>query len=263
MVFSNTTFTSPKESNIYSPLNPISKNENKFLKSIHFIGEIGAFVYYTEEENNNPLISLYECNSNNELIIYNSFGNISIDKFSFSNSFMLNDLVKLNDNQICFVSISNNKMFLYIVVFNLYNNYNNMNIRYYSIAMWNDYRQIFLFEIKSSLYNNFLSIVYSHCPQLDCNNNNHKHYSSLIIFNYPNSTDNNLDIIPELFNYNKNIENDFSFNFERNISIENNIFGFVFKGTKIMNIPTNIHLTNITNGNILSESSVFKDENVS
>ena len=31
MVFSNTTFTTPKETNIYSPLNPILDNENKCL----------------------------------------------------------------------------------------------------------------------------------------------------------------------------------------------------------------------------------------
>ena len=94
--------------------------------------------------------------------------------------------------------------------------------------------------------------------------NDDEHYSSLIIFNYPNSTDISLDIIPELFNNNNNLENDFSFNFGRNISIENNIFGFIFKGTRIMKIPDNIHLTNITNRDILeSESIVLKDENVS
>ena len=90
------------------------------------------------------------------------------------------------------------------------------------------------------------------------------HYASLIIFNYPNSNDNSLDIIPELFNNNKNIENDFSFNFEGKSSIENNLFGFVFKGTRIMNIPNNINLTNVTNKVILeSESIVLEDENVS
>ena len=139
-----------------------------------------------------------------------------------------------------------------------------MNIRYYSIAMWNDYNHIFFKEIKLSLYKNFLSIAYSHCSQLDCSSNDHIHYDSLIIFNYPNSTDNSLDIIPELFNNNKHIENDFSFNFKGKINIENNLFGVIFKGTRIMNIPNNINLTNITNRDILkSESIVLKDENVS
>ena len=243
---------------------PYSLND-KFLKAIHFIGEIGVFAFYTEEIDNFPFISFYKCNSNNELIIYNSFGNILIDKVNLNNNFMLNDLVKLNENQICFVSSSTDKLYLYIVVFSLYNDYSKMNIRYYSIAMWNDYKHIFFKEIKSSLYKNFLSIAYSHCPQLNCTSDEFDtHYASLIIFNYPNSTDNSLDIIPELFNNNKNIENDFSFNFKGKITIENNIFGFVFKGTRIMKIPDNIHLTNITNRDILeSESIVLEDENVS
>ena len=79
---------------------------------------------------------------------------------------MLNDLVKLNENQIYFVSTSSDKLYLYIIVFSLYNNDSEMNIRYYSISMWNDYGHIFFREIKSSFYKNFLSIACSHCPQL-------------------------------------------------------------------------------------------------
>ena len=48
------------------------------------------------------------------------------------------------------------------------------------------------------------------------------------------------------------------------INIENNLFGYVYKGTKIMNIPTSLYLRNIINGNILiNESIVLKNENVS
>ena len=263
LVFQDTNLSSYKTNSIYTPNSAISNNKQKFLKTIHLKEEIGVFVFYTEEKDNFPYISLYECNSNNELIIYNSFENIIIDKVNLNNNFMLNDLIKLNENKICLISPSNDKLSLYVVVFSLYDNYSKMNIRYYSIAMWNDYNQKIMDDIKISLYKNFLSIAYSHC-QLDCNWYSPTHNASLIIFNYPNSTDNSLDIIPELFNNNKNIENDFSFNFKGKIIIENNLFGFVFKGTRIMKIPSNINLTNITNRDILkSESIVLKDENVS
>ena len=138
-----------------------------------------------------------------------------------------------------------------------------MNIRYYEIKMWEKYKHKIYLNIKAALYNTFISVTYSHCPQIECNSDK-THYSSLIIFNYPNSTDNSLNIIPELYNSNKNIENDFSFNFEGKINIENNLFGYVYKGTKIMNIPTGLYLRNITNGNnLINESIILKDENVS
>ena len=74
---------------------------------------------------------------------------------------MLNDLIKLNKKQICLISSSNDNLYLYIVVFSLYDNYSKMNIRYHSTATRNDYNYIFFKEIKSSLCNNFLSIAYS------------------------------------------------------------------------------------------------------
>ena len=125
--------------------------KKKFLKTIHLKEEIGVFVFYTEEKNNFPFISLYECNSTNELIIYNSFENIIIDKVNLNNNCMLNDLIKLNEKQICLISSSSDQLYLYIVAFSLYNNYSKMNIRYYSIAMWNDYNQTIFKEIKISL----------------------------------------------------------------------------------------------------------------
>ena len=86
----------------------------------------------------------------------------------------------------------------------------------------------------------------------------------MIIFNYPNSTNNNLDLIPLLYSSDKKIENDFSFNFEGKLTIENNLFGFVYKGTRIMKIPEGIYLTNTTNKAVISEKSIIlKDENVS
>ena len=56
----------------------------------------------------------------------------------------------------------------------------------------------------------------------------------------------------------------FSFNFEGKIEIKNNIFGLVFKGTRIMKIPSGIFLTNSTNSEILeNEPFILKNENVS
>jgi len=137
-----------------------------------------------------------------------------------------------------------------------------MYIRYYEINMWEKHQHKIYLNIKAALYNNFISVIYNHCSQTECNKNIHN--SSLIIFNYPNSTDNSLNIIQELYNSNKNILNNFYFNFEGKINIENNLFNYVYKGTKILNIPTGLYLRNTKNGNNLkNESILLKDENVS
>ena len=177
---------------------------------------------------------------------------------------MLNDIIKLNDYQICYFSTSTDKKSFKLVLFTLYKNDTLMNLRYYEIEMWSTYTTKIYYELKSALYKNFISLAFSSCPQELCHSSSHLHYSSLIIFSYPNSTDISLDIIPLLYGTNKKINNDFSFNFERSITIENNLFGFVFKGTRIMNYPEGLNLTNISNQNFIEiESIILENENVS
>ena len=73
-----------------------------------------------------------------------------------------------------------------------------------------------------------------------------------------------MDIIPILYNTNKNIENDFSFNFEGKLIVDNNLFGLVYKGIKIIRIPNDIYLINTENKKIiLNDSIILKNENVS
>ena len=69
-----------------------------------------------------------------------------------------------------------------------------------------------------------------------------------------------------LYTSNKKIENDFSFNFnlEGTFTIENNLFGLVYKGIRIMKYYTGLFFTNTTTKNkIETEKVVLKDEKVS
>ena len=82
------------------------------------------------------------------------------------------------------------------------------------------------------------------------------------LYNYPNNTDNNYNIIPQLYEVNKNIENDFCINFEGTLEIENNLFGYVYKGVQIMDFPNNIYLKK--NDIIIEKNSLLlKDECIS
>ena len=95
----------------------------------------------------------------------------------------------------------------------------------------------------------------SHCFQEICEQDEtgKGYFSSLIFFIYINSTDQNFDIINYIYKDNKNIEKDIIINFENNITIQNNIFGYIFKGTKIISYSNKINITNYGNNTINNE----------
>ena len=235
-----------------------------FFKGIHLKKEIGFFIYF-KPNINYPTISIFQLDDDKSLTPFSNFERITVDKSTFDYDDTRNDIIKLNDFQICFISCSIDKIYFKFVIFTLYKNDTLMNIRYYQIEIWTNYNMKIFCDIRGGLYKNFISLGFSCCPNLDCSNPfTDFHYASLIIFSYPNSSDNSLDIIPHLYETNRNIENDFSFNLEGTLRIENNLFGFTFKGTRIMNYPIGLKLTNVTNGNFIEvESIILKDENVS
>ena len=257
----NSDLSNSVETSIYDPSN---YDQNNFFKGIHLKEEIGFFIYFKQYVNY-PTISILQCNYDRSMSKYYDYEGINIDKTNFNTDCLLNDIIKLNDFQVCYISINNNKEYFKLVLFTLYKDDSLMNIRYYEIEMWNNHQIKIFFNIKGGLYKNFISLAFSHCPERDCTSAySNLHYTSLIIFSYPNSTDINLDIIPQIYINNKNIENDFDFNFEEVKNIENNLFGFIFKGTKIMNYLTGLYLSNIESRNILEVGSIIlKDQNVS
>ena len=151
---------------------------------------------------------------------------------------MLNDIIKLNDTKFCFVSPTTDKENLNIVIFNLYNNDNVLFIKYYIINFFSTYSIKFYQDIRIFSYNDFISLAFSYCNQSQCSESRDLHYSSLIIFNYPNSPDEIIDLIHYLYTENERLEG-FIFNIENKVSytIENNIFGYQYVGIKILNYP--------------------------
>ena len=88
-------------------------------------------------------------------------------------------------------------------------------------------------------------MAFSHCNQKNCDENedSYQHFSSLIFFSYPNSTDLNFDIIENILPSNENIQKGIMINLKDRLKIENNIFGYELKGIKILNYPNDIILT--------------------
>lgn len=88
--------------------------------------------------------------------------------------------------------MSENRETLYIIILNIFN-YNLFQIRYYKIETFGLYNYKFFLELRTELYIDYIALTSSFCEKSDCDSLDDS-YTSLIIFNYPNSTDVNKDI---------------------------------------------------------------------
>ena len=256
----NETFESSSQK--YTQLMVTSEDYNLFFKAIHLKKEIGVFSYYIDNNEDYPTISIKICkNEDNSFNNYKNFGSIKLNKMSFNSNAMLNDIIKLNEYKICYLAPSVNKQLLNIVILNLYDNDNYMIIRYYSFNMFNDYKLKFFNDLRACSFNEFISVAFSHCPQANCEDNNDKHYSSLIMFGFPNISseyDKSMDITEDIIINNKIDNYSFILNDNIDYNIENNIFGYIYKGIKILNYPENTTLIYKNNEETIEKNSFLK-----
>ena len=244
-----------ESSGVESQIIQTHDDESLFFKGIHLKEEIGAFIYFESSHTQNPTLILKQFDEG--IKNYSSFGDIQVNKTNLVYNVNLNDIIKLNEFRICYVSTTNDKDKIKIIIFNLYDNDSQIAILYYSINI-KKYNNISLYkELRLALYNNFIALTFSHYIY-ENNATNKEFYSSLVIFNYPNSTDNSLDLIEQLIITNKKIENDFCFNFKGKMEIENNIFDYEYKGTQIINFPDNIYLK--INGKNVDRNYILGDK---
>ena len=239
-------------------------NEYIFFKGVYLINNAGFYLYY-KYIFSNPIIAIKEWNGTN-LINYYNFEVFTLDKFSFNANLLYNDLINFNSNQICFSTVSTDKETLYIIIFYFYNEYTKMVIRYYSIKLYELYHKKILFDLRITEFGNYLSLTSSFCSNDLCNSNSNDYYSYLIIFSYPNFTDIDFDLIQHLKYTNDNITN-ININLTSyidNIKIDNNIFGYYYKGIKILSIPDNLKVFSMLyNTEIKGNYSLLNNENIS
>ena len=87
---------------------------------------------------------------------------------NFNSNAKLNDIMKLNDNMICYISCSEDKNTLIIVTLFFYDNDNYLMQRYYKYEMFTDYQIKFFKEIRAFYFNNYISLAFSHCSTDQC-----------------------------------------------------------------------------------------------
>ena len=160
---------------------------------------------------------------------------IVLDIPELANNLLLNDLIKIKENTICFASTSLYKDTIYIIILNIFGD-KKIKVRYYAIPSFNLYNYKILFELRIHPYKNYVSFSSSFCQNVVCSSDNDDHYSALMIFSYPNATDYSLDIEQFLLDNNDISINDLKIDLKNYIIIENNIFGYIYDNILIKNM---------------------------
>ena len=179
---------------------------------------------------------------------------------------LLNDCIKINEKRIIFISLSSvDSQIFYILLYDFYNDYNNLNIRVYKTIF---YKYKINSEFTIDIYNNHLVLSSTVINSNIDSPNDTDRFSIFLIFGYVNGTDN---IIEDISNYINEENSNSLLNIveilTQNIIIENNIFGYeiITDKIKLTSIPeeilfynkTNINIP-ITNGDFLDKDYYFK-----
>ena len=169
-----------------------------YLKCIHLKDNIGVFSFYIYNNYHYPeiIVGKIEPVDNAQNYSFNSlfrknFGN---DYYYLQAEYLLNDIIKMNDNRFCFISSSDGRQELYIYLFDLYNEDKNINLRIFKSSI-NDYKMVK--EFSSVIYSNYLVFT---STVIDKNQNDYSNddicNSILMFFGYPNAKDEEIDISP-------------------------------------------------------------------
>ena len=231
--------------------NNIDTGNGLFFKACFLMNEYVGFINFIDYDFYIFKILEYQPGSYtfNEKI---SYSEINI-RLSHKNT--LNEFLKIDDNRL--VLISNRYFFeLYIVLFDLYEVYTKIFIRYYRYYFQNSELSS---EISAFIYNDFLAFT----GTLVKNSDTSATFSIFMIFGYANGTDSEIDISPYLLdspNYNNSL-NLYDYLTE-NLIIENNIFGYENAGKiKLVSIPQEILIFTDTNANSQIEDNGEMDSN--
>ncbi len=227
-----------------------TENENMFFKGITFKDNTSVVAYYMDYQDNYLRISLkkLDFDENNSPILANYSSNTTLifDAGNFNKHYMLNDLVKLDNNDVYFAASSNDKETLYIIILKI--NGANMNKKLVTIELYKDYNHKFYKEMKLVNHLNSTIMGFSHCNSKKCEESSY-HTTSLVSLNDLNSKY-DFDLIKSLYDSNYNQSEPIII--DLNI-YKNNILGLQFKYITFINIPSGLSLKNPKNNSDISE----------
>ena len=243
---------------------PTGINMGAFFYSIFFREDSGAFIYFNNE-------TLYVGYPNIKFIKYDIdegsfkdyFSNINIivlNKYLFNCGNLINDLIKISDNKLVFFTSLYNLETLYIIILNIFNinNIDNIKIRYYSIENYKLLNFRLYQDIKGYIFNDFIILGVSYCLVSNCIGLDwYKYSNKIMIIGYPRRDDEKFDIIKYLVLDNDNSIDNITLDLSTNITIDNNLFGYIYDGIKIRSIESKdyIYLVSSTSNNIIDNET--------
>ena len=222
--------------NLYSKIidENIVSEQQLYSKCIYFKDSIGAFIYYLSK-NIKPILTFLKLTIPSpfsaDYNLDNYLGPITLNsnsKFELGYGYAINDLVKLNDNNIIFTSVSSNYENIIIIMIKLLNEDKNALINYFNIELKNEYNIRIYKDITSFTINNLFGIGMTNYNYSLSSNKTYSNYFIIGINSLNNiSISEDIDIFDE--------DNIFGFKInEIDINIDNNIFGYYFCGIQII-----------------------------
>ena len=168
----------------------------------------------------------------------------------------MSDIIKVKDKKIFLVAISLDKIKLYVVsIFNYNKNY--LIKRMYEIYGFN-YNEYYFYNImKIIIYNKFLVFGSNGFVR------NGTSFSALTIFSYPNNIDTNIELSDYLLNNNDIKINNIKLKVQDLCIIDNNIFGLILTGIKILEIQeSSYEYLSIINGEKIKKDDFLDIEDI-
>ena len=224
-----------------------------FIKSLYlnFFGYPFVFLIYLDNYYNSFICDLFYMNfeqfKNNENTlnpIRPPYLQINNEGFDIEES--PNEFIKVKDTQVVFIYVIrmySNELIIKLIDLDIYNGQFNQRSFYINLENY------FPTQIKGFAYNNHL--MFSSTGGIVNNNNGYynninfaEYLSMFMIFGYANGTDSTIDISKFLFKKNNEGDNNFFDFLYKNLTIENDIFGYVPIGIiKLVHIPEEISIS--------------------
>ena len=223
-------------------------SEYLYYKCIHFIEDSGIFFYY--ESLNNPVLVFKKYSSGDIINHFTSINEIKIYSDSYDTYVKYNNFIKINNKKFCIINTHTDKDRLFAIIIKIENE--NIKLRYYRFLCHQLFYYQFRNQLSASIYNGLIAIGSSGI----IGQNSDIDYGAIIILSYPNSTDFDVDISKNL-EENKNA----LINLNQNLTIENNLFGYIFYGIKIINYSDGLNLiSSKNNNNKINKEDILIDE---
>ena len=249
--FSNT------DLNIFINNGYLNPGSGTFFKGLHIKDQLLGFMYFKSNKKYSLEIKIGYIESN----IFIPKSRESFHEYYFMIEDILNDFIKINDERLAYVGIRGQPSDEFkLILIDLYNNYEDMNIRLYELKLSN-YK--INKELKLNVYNDYLILSSTVIDKVESKTDDKVSFSILTIFGYVNGTDKIINITDYLKDDYINSENNLVDKLTENIEINNNIFEYVIlrDQIKLSLIPNEIYFYNSENILLYNDSILYNNYN--